>query len=99
MSLMDNEKARILNVLVRGKFELDKDCDNYIYASLSQPPIKIINKNGSNDELDFTVECPNCGRYVNYGNEIYMLSGHLYCNEECRKKLLSENDYLRSKYE
>ena len=86
--------AKVLNYKVTGnKFE-NKDTNEYIYASLSQPPIKIIDKNGSNDELDYTVECPNCGNYVNYGNEIFMLSGHIYCsNNGCREKLVKELRY------
>lgn len=88
---MDNKQklmAKMLNMAVMGdKFE-DKSLDDYIYASLSQPPIKIIDKNGSDDELDYTVECPNCGSYVNYGEHTYMLSGHIYCDTDgCREKL------------
>lgn len=80
--------AKMLNMAVTGKHFVDKDLDNYIYASLSQPPIKIIDKNNSDNELDYTVECPNCGKYVNYGEDIFMLSGHIYCsNEGCREKL------------
>lgn len=99
MDLQNNIRAMFLNATITGiKFEY-KDPNEYIYASLTQPPIKIINKNGSEDELYFTVECPNCGKYVNYGEEIYMLNGYLYCDEKCREKLLKENDYLRGKYE
>jgi len=80
--------AKMLNMAVTDKNFVDKDLDEYIYASLSQPPIKIINKNNSNDELDYTVECPTCGSHVNYGEQIFMLSGHLYCsNNGCREKL------------
>ena len=80
--------AKMLNMAVTGKHFVDKDLDNYIYASLSQPPIKIIDKNNSNDELDYTVECPNCGSHVNYGNDVFMLSGHIYCScNGCREKL------------
>ncbi len=80
--------AKMLNMKVTDKNFVDKDLDEYIYASLSQPPIKIIDKNNSNDELDYTVECPTCGKHVNYGKNIFMLSGHLYCsNEGCREKL------------
>ena len=80
--------AKSLNKAVTGKNFVDKDLDNYIYASLSQPPIKIIDKNDSNDELDYTVECPNCGCYVNYGYQIFMRSGYLYCNNVgCLEKL------------
>lgn len=80
--------AKALNCMIMGdKFE-DKDLDNYIYASLTQPPIKIIDKNGSEDELDYTVECPNCHAHVNYGQHTYMLSGHIYCDTKgCREKL------------
>lgn len=88
MTVIEQLFAKDLNKQVmQGRFE-DKDINEYIYASLSQPPIKIINKNGSDDELDYTVECPNCGRHVNYGKETYMLSGHIYCsNNGCRDKL------------
>lgn len=81
--------AKILNFMItRDKF-VNKDEDKYIYASLSQPPIKIIDKNNSDDELDFTVECPNCKSHVNYGKNIFMLSGHIYCSKEgCRDKLM-----------
>jgi len=80
--------AKLLNFSITGKNFVNRDLDNYIYASLSQPPIKIIDKNESDDELDYTVECPNCGCYVNYGTQIYMRSGHLYCNNKgCIEKL------------
>ena len=80
---------KILNFMItRDKF-VNKDENEYIYASLSQPPIKIIDKNNSDDELDFTVECPNCKSHVNYGKNTFMLSGHIYCSKEgCRDKLI-----------
>jgi hypothetical protein len=80
--------AKILNFMItRDKF-VNKDEDKYIYASLSQPPIKIIDKNNSDDELDFTVECPNCHRHINYGTEVFMVSGHIYCSgENCREEV------------
>jgi endogenous inhibitor of DNA gyrase (YacG/DUF329 family) len=90
--------AKTLNQSVTGNKFDDKPLNDYIYSSLSQPPIRIIDRNGSDDELDFTVECPNCHKYVNYGSSIYMLNGYLYCSEECREKLLNENEYLRNKY-
>ena len=78
----------MLNKAVMGNKFIDKDTNEYIYASLSQPPIKIIDKNGSNDELDYTVECPTCGTHVNYGKHTYMLSGHIYCDTKgCGEKL------------
>lgn len=83
--------AKALNMQIMGDRFVDKDLDNYIYASLTQTPIKILDKNGSDDELDYTVECPSCHRAVNYGNEIFMVSGHLYCSDEnCRKKVYYE---------
>lgn len=86
--MTQNEFAKGLNQAVTGEKFVDKDTNKYIYASLSQPPIRIINKNNSDDELDFTVECPNCGRHVNYGTEIFMVSGHIYCSkEDCKKEV------------
>ena len=84
----NNEVAKDLNHCVMGKDFVDEDTDDYIYASLSQPPIKIIDKNDSTDELNYTVECPNCGCYVNYGYQIFMRSGYIYCdNKGCLEKL------------
>lgn len=81
--------SKILNFMItRDKF-VNKDENEYIYASLSQPPIKIIDKNNSDDELNFTVECPNCGNHAIYGKNIFMISGHIYCSKEgCRDKLI-----------
>lgn len=80
-----------LNKMVSGDNFVEKDENDYIYASLSQPPIKIVNKNNSNNIFDYTVECPNCGRYVNYGEEIFMISGHIYCSDkECRKNAIEK---------
>ena len=88
---MENNKAMLLNFLVTQDNFVLKDTDKYLYASLSQPPIKIIDKNGSDNELDYTVECPNCGSYVNYGKQTYMKSGYIYCdNEGCREKLINK---------
>lgn len=85
---------KLNNLLTREKF-VDEDCNKYIYASLTQPPIKIIDKNGSKDELDFTVECPNCGHWVNYGEQIFMLGGHIYCaTDGCREKLINSDPYF-----
>ena len=84
-------KAKQLNKMIMGNKFIDEDIDNYIYASLSQPPIKIISKNNSKNECDYTVECPNCGRYINYGKETFMVSGHIYCSSEnCRKEVYHE---------
>lgn len=89
-SKIRNMQAKMLNAAIMEDNFVDEDLDEYIYASLSQPPIKIIDKNGSDDELDYTVKCPNCGSYVNYGKQIFMLSGHNYCdNEGCREKLVN----------
>lgn len=86
--MYDNMSAKLLNKLIMGKDFVDKSLNDYIYASLSQPPIKIINKNNSNDEMDFTVECPNCGSHVVYGEDIFVRSGYIYCNiNGCIEKL------------
>lgn len=88
---MEAKSAKDLNRLITGKNFVDKDENNYIYASLSQPPIRIVDKNDSNDELDYTVECPNCGCYVSYGYQIFMIHGHIYCNNKgCFEKLKHE---------
>lgn len=92
--------AKALNHSITQKKFVDKDLDNYIYASLSQPPIRIIDKCNSEDEMDYIVECPNCGSHIKYGTSIFMLSGHIYCDKNgCREKLLNENEWLRRKYE
>lgn len=84
-----SEFAKALNKVVTAEDFVDKDTNDYIYASLSQPPLLITNKNNSTNEFDFTVKCPTCGCEINYGQEIFMLSGHHYCiNEGCREKLL-----------
>ena len=82
----NNMQAKAINKSLTGKKFIDKNIFEYLYASLTQPPIKIIDKCGSDDELDFIVECPNCKSHINYGEHIFMLAGHLYCDtEECRK--------------
>ena len=87
----DNDKAKFLNFLVTGDNFQNKSTDDYIYASLSQPPIKILSKNNSDDIFEYTVECHNCHRSVCYGEDIYMISGHIYCsNENCRETLCSK---------
>lgn len=84
-----SEFAKALNKVVTEEDFVDEDTNDYIYASLSQPPLLITNKNNSTNEFDFTVKCPTCGCEINYGHEIFMLSGHHYCiNEGCREKLL-----------
>ena len=91
--------AKALNQAVTGNNFEDKDLDNYIYASLSQPPIKIVDKCNSDDELDYIVECPNCGSHVKYGTSIYMLNGYIYCDiGNCREQLVNNNEYLKGKY-
>ncbi len=83
--------GKVLNALVtRDKFD-DKPLENYIYASLTQPPIKIMDKRNSDDELDYIVECPNCKSHVCYGTDIFMYSGHIYCsNKGCREKVVEQ---------
>jgi len=87
-----------LNRAVCGKRFEDKNLDEYIYASLSQPPIKIIDKCNSDDELDYIVECPNCGSHVNYGEHTYMLSGYIYCDSgSCRDDLIYKHNLSQYK--
>lgn len=82
--------AKVLNVIVtQDKFE-NKDLDDYIYASLSQPPIKILDKKNSDNELNYIVECPNCHSAVCYGTDTFMYAGHIYCsNKGCREEVVS----------
>lgn len=85
------EFAKFMNLVVmKDKFE-DKDTNDYIYASLSAPPIKIIDKCNSEDELDFIVECPNCKSHVCYGTDLFMVAGHMYCsNKGCREQVVEK---------
>ena len=88
MNSEEQNLARFLNYMVTGKNFEDKNLNEYLYASLSQPPIKIVDKNGSDNSLDFTVECPNCKSHVNYGEHIRMISGYLYCDTKgCREEV------------
>ena len=79
-----------INKLVTKDKFIDKPLEQYLYASLSQPPIRILDKRDSLDELDYIVECPNCHRAVCYGTDIFMISGHLYCsNDSCREEVIA----------
>ena len=91
MSKQERLKCMALNALVRhDKFEW-ADPDNCIFASMSQPPIRVLDKHDTDDELKWTVECPNCKRAVIYGDEIFMVSGHLYCSDEnCKEQVYKE---------
>lgn len=86
-----NLLGKLINASLLGdKFD-NKPINEYIYASLTQPPIKIIDKQGSEDEFDFIVECPNCKNHVIYGENIFMIRGHLYCsNPKCREEVLEK---------
>lgn len=82
--------AAALNQMVTGRKFHDPD-GMELYTSLSQPPIKVIDKKSSDDELDWTVECPNCRAHKNYGKHIFMWSGHIYCDADgCREKLMKK---------
>jgi hypothetical protein len=91
MSKLTRLQYAALNQMITGrKF---KDPDEWLYSSLSQPPIKVIDKKGSDDELDWTVECPNCGAHKNYGQQIFMNSGRIYCDADgCREKLMKKQE-------
>ena len=83
----DRAIYKLLNEIVSSSPE-DKDPNDYIYGSLTQPPLKVVNKHNIDDEMKWDVECPNCGQVVNYGEEIFMMSGHHYCiHKGCREKL------------
>ena len=88
--------AKVLNAIVtQDKFE-NKDLDDYIYASLSQSPIKVLDKKNSDDELDYIVECPNCHSAVCYGTDTFMYAGHIYCsNKGCREEVVSRYKRMR----
>ena len=87
MSRTTRFMAATLNQMVTDRKFHDPD-GMELYASLSQPPIKVIDKHGTDDEMEWTVECPNCGAYKNYGTQIFMSNGHIYCDAKgCREKL------------
>ena len=89
MSKINRLLGAAFNQLVTG--EKFKDPDEFVYSSLSQPPLKVLDKHGTDDEMEWTVECPNCGAAANYGAEIFMISGHNYCAAEgCRDKLIEK---------
>lgn len=88
-----NVMAKAINASLVGSKFVDKSIDEYIYASLTQPPIKIVDKCGSDDIMFYIVECPNCGSYKCYGTDIYMYAGHIYCsNEGCREEVVARYD-------
>ena len=94
-----NLMAKGINRSLLGDKFVDKPLDEYIYASLTQPPIKIIDKRGSNDELDYIVECPNCGSHICYGTDTFMYAGHIYCsNNGCREEVINEYKSKKSKF-
>ena len=91
-----NLLARDINKSLLGDRFVNKSLDDYIYASLTQPPIKIIDKRGSNDELDYIVECPNCGSHICYGTDTFMYAGHIYCsNEGCREEVVDKYENIK----
>lgn len=81
---------KVLNKLVTEEKFVDKSEECYLYASISTPPLKIVSKNGSENSMDYTVQCPTCGSLRNYGTEIYMLNGDHYCETiGCRERCIS----------
>lgn len=90
MSLLDRLQHQALYLRINEGEEV-KDPNEYLFASLTQPPLKVVKKYDSDDEMKWDVECPNCGKVINYGEEIFMISGHHYCiNEGCREKLVAK---------
>lgn len=97
MNHLQRVVAKALNTNIRDAhdeyLENYKDPDDWLYASLSQPPIRVVDKHGSDDDLDWDVECPNCGAIVNYGEHLFMVGGYLYCSTDgCREKLLERRN-------
>lgn len=89
--LKERIKAKELNKLLMKEKFVDKDIDEWLYASLTQPPVQVVDKCGSDDELKWLVFCPNCGEVVNYGTNTYMVSGYIYCGSEgCKESLLEK---------
>lgn len=81
-----------LNQMVTGEKFHDPD-GMELYASMSQPPIKVIDKKDSDDEMGWTVKCPNCGAHKNYGQQIFMISGRIYCDADgCYEKLMKKQE-------
>lgn len=84
--------AAALNQMVTSQKFHDPD-GMELYASMSQPPIKVIDKKDSDDEMDWTVECPNCGAHKNYGQQIFMIGGRIYCDADgCYEKLMKKQE-------
>ena len=92
MNKIEQKQARMLNAMVRQTIDTGKDTNNYLYASLSQPPIKIKDKRNSDNALDYIVECHNYKRNICYGTDTFMISGHIYCSKEgCREEVIKKN--------
>lgn len=97
MNHLQRRMAKALNTNIRDAhdeyLENYKNPDDWLYASLSQLPLRVVDKHGSDDDLDWDVECPNCGAIVNYGEHLFMLSGSFYCSTDgCREKLLERRN-------
>ena len=56
MNQRSNIQAKMLNAMLTGKNFVNRDTEEYIYASLTQPPIKIIDKCGSDDEMEYILQ-------------------------------------------
>lgn len=93
---MEISGAKMINAMLTGDKFVNKSENDYIYASLTQPPIKIVDKCGSEDELDYIVECPNCKSHICYGTDIFMTGGYIYCSTKgCKEEV--EAKYEKSK--
>ena len=93
MSLKDRLVNQILYMKVSGEAEV-KNPNDYIFSSLTNPPLKVVNRHGTDDEMEWDVECPNCNKIVNYGEGTAMVSGHVYCfTEGCRESLMKKLEH------
>ena len=87
MSSTTRAIAAAFNQMITGR-KLHAPDKMELYASISQPPTKVIDKYGTDDEMEWTVECPNCGAHKKYGTQVFMISGRIYCGaKDCMEKL------------
>lgn len=98
MSKEIREVYQVLNMLICGVNEdSTKDPHEYIYNSLSHPPLKVVDKRGTDDEHKWIVECPNCGEEIIYGTQTAMVHGYTYClSDGCKDNLLRRLEQIRS---
>lgn len=91
MSLYDRLMNRAIVKRIAGDKFQSRNPNEYLYPSLTQPPVKVLQHNGTDNELEWTVECPNCHQPAVYGTHLFMISGECYCAAPgCRQKLVEK---------